>query len=865
MEKKERVILVDGNSLLYRTYFALPSLTTSDGIPTGGVYGFTNILLKLLEEVKPDFIAFAFDRRGPTFRHLEYKEYKAQRPKTPSDLVAQVTMAKELAEAFGIPVFEKEGFEADDCIATLARRALREGKQVIILSGDLDSLKLVSQDITLMTPLKGISQITVYDREAVKKRFGLDPEQMLDYKALVGDPSDNIPRIPGIGEKTAQGLLARYGSLKGIYEHLEELEPKTRETLVKFRPQVEQNLKLSALVDDLDLKIDWEHLRVKEPDREKLLELFSRLEFKTLIKKFASTQVQNYLEIKPLSAWERSLDPWALAIIPADPPALALASKNEVFAQEIDQKEENLSLFSNFFPLPARAREFIEDESAPKWVHDLKSGITFLMEKGLELKGVKFDSMLASYLLNSSRSSHTLEQIYLERVKQPLWNEERDLTSLKRAALSACAIRDLTPILEKELQEQGLEELLVSLELPLSYVLADMELTGIRISIDVLEELKGEAEKRLHVLEKEIYELCGTQFNISSPKQLSFVLFEKLQLARGKKTKTGYSTDISVLEGLRGWHPVIEKIIEHRELSKLKNTYIDALPELIDKDSRVHTTFLQTSTATGRLSSVNPNLQNIPIRSEFGGRIRKAFVASSCDHFLLSADYSQIELRVLAHLSGDPKLREIFLRDGDIHTNTACHIFQVSEDQVTPEMRRVAKTVNFGVIYGMSAYGLSQAISVPTEEAQAYIDSFFLEHRGVREYLDGVLEEGRTRGFVSTILGRRRYIPDLNSSNKKLVQQAERMAINAPIQGSAADIIKLAMIKLYQALKREGMKSKIVLQVHDELVLDCPREEKKQIVEIVCQIMSQAFPLSVPLKVELKGGENWFEMEPLNA
>jgi DNA polymerase-1 len=864
MEKKEKVVLVDGNSLLYRTYFALPSLTTSDGVPTGGVYGFTNILLKLLDEIKPDYVAFAFDLRGPTFRHLEYKEYKAQRPKAPSDLIAQIALAKELAEAFGIPVFEKEGFEADDCIATLTRQALEKGKQVIILSGDLDSLQLVSQDVVLMTPLKGISQITVYDPEAVKKRFGLSPGQILDYKALIGDPSDNIPRIPGIGERTAQALLSRYGSLSEVYRHIEELDPKIREVLIKFKPQLEQNLRLSALRDDLDLAVEWDKLRVKEPDQEKLLQLFSRLEFKTLIKKFAPVPFRDYLEIDPLSAWERSPGPWAMAIILGRPSVLALASKGRVYAQEVDWPEEEFSLFSNSF-LPIKIKDFLEDESLPKWVHDTKNTVKFFWEKGINLKGIKFDSMLASYLLNSSRTSHSLEQIYLERIKQPLWKEEANLDPVKRAAFSVCAIRDLTPILESDLREQALDELLISLEIPLSYVLADMELTGIKISTRVLEELKVEAEKRLSLLEKEIFDLCGTQFNLSSPKQLSFVLFEKLQLSKGKRTKTGYSTDISVLEGLRELHPVIKKIIEHRELSKLKNTYIDALPGLVDPEGRVHTTFLQTSTATGRLSSVNPNLQNIPVRSEFGGRIRKAFIASSKNHFLLSADYSQIELRVLAHLSGDQKLKEIFFKDGDIHTDTACRIFKVSEDKVTSEMRRVAKTVNFGVIYGMSSYGLSQAISVSREEAQAYIDSFFQEHRQVKEYLERILETGRAGGFVTTILGRRRYIPDLNSSNKKLVQQAERMAINAPIQGSAADIIKLAMIELYRVLKEKGLRSKLVLQVHDELVLDCPQEEMEQICEIVRRTMSQAFPLSVPLKVELKRGADWFEMEKINA
>jgi DNA polymerase-1 len=861
MNRKEKVILVDGNSLLYRTYFALPSLTTTDGTPTGGVYGFTNLLLKLLEEERPDYIAFAFDRKGPTFRHLEFSEYKAHRPRAPSDLVAQVALTKELALVFQIPVFEKEGYEADDCIATLARRACEQGKQVIIISGDLDALQLIGPTITLLTPVKGLSQIAIYDEDAVKKRFNLSPDQFLDYKALVGDPSDNVPRIPGIGEKTAQTLLSRYGSLEGIYQHLEELEPKIKETLTSCRAQVEQNLRLSALVDNLNLEVNWNQLKVKEPDREKLFSFFSRLEFMSLIKKFAPSAPQNHLEILPFSSWVNPERPCALALVVADTPGIAIACDNEIFGEEILQPAENLSLFAQAFSLPSQVISFVEDEQAAKWVHDAKEQIKFFRKMGLELRGIHFDLMLASYLLNSSRSSHTLEQIYLERVKQPLWNEEGTFTALKKAALSACAIRDLTPILKKELQNQGLDELLDSLELPLCQILAEMELTGVKISVEVLQELRVEVERRLSALEKDIFNLCGVQFNISSPKQLGFVLFEKLQLAKGKRTKTGYSTDISVLESLRGLHPAVEKIIEHRELSKLKNTYIDAIPELIGHDGRVHTTFLQTSTATGRLSSVNPNLQNIPIRSGIGQRIRRAFVAGSAEHFLLSADYSQIELRVLAHLSGDRKLHETFASDRDIHTDTACRIYRVKESEVTPEMRRVAKTVNFGVIYGMSAYGLSQAISVSPEEAQKYIDSFFEEHIGVREYLDRVLKEGRVLGYVTTILGRRRHIPDLNSANKKLAQAAERMAINSPIQGSAADIMKLAMIKLCSAMKAGRLKSKLVLQVHDELVLDCPKEEREEISFLVRDVLSGAYPLSVSLKVELKAGNNWFEME----
>lgn len=861
-KERGKLVLVDGNSLLYRAYFALPSLLTSEGVPTGGVYGFTNILFKLLEEEKPDYLAFTFDRRGPTFRHLQYSLYKANRPKTPSELLHQVILAKELAEALRVPVFEKEGFEADDCIATLARLGEEEGLSVTILTGDLDTLQLIDEQVTVLTPLKGVSETFRYDKDAVRARFHLEPSQFLDYKALIGDPSDNIPRIPGIGEKTAQALLTQFGSIDGIYERIEEVEPKLRKILLESHEQVEQNRKLASLVDNLELEVDWELLKVKEWDQEKAAELFSRLEFKSLLKKLAPVE-EEQLQVNPLE--DVSLPgPLAFIFFGEDPPVLSLARGDVVYAGELATSSFDLFACSDS-TLPESVQRLLADPEREKWTHDLKQAWKFCKERGWSLEGVRFDTLLASYLLNSARSSHTLEQIFLEKTKRPLWQENERLSTVKHAALSARAVYHLKPLLEEELSRVQLDRLYYDLELPLSLVLAQMEIAGVKVSRPVLEELRVEAEGKLRQLEGEIYALCGCQFNISSPKQLGVVLFEKLQLPRGRRTKTGYSTDASVLESLAPTHPAVQKILQYRELFKLKTTYIDAIPLLLDQEDHVHTTFLQTSTATGRLSSVNPNLQNIPIRSEFGGQIRRAFISSSADHLLLSADYSQIELRVLAHLSADPDLIETFAREGDIHSDTACHVFGVSPDQVSAEMRRMAKVINFGIIYGMSAYGLSQALTIPVDEAQAYIEAYFLEHPGVKEYLESILIQGREEGYVCTILGRRRYIPDLNSRNRKLAQMAERAALNAPIQGSAADIIKLAMLNLYKEIVAQRLKSRIVLQVHDELLLDCPRDEIKLLIPVVRKVMEEAFSLSVPLKVDVKVGSNWFQMEKVDA
>jgi DNA polymerase-1 len=636
------------------------------------------------------------------------------------------------------------------------------------------------------------------------------------------------------------------------------------------------------LVLDLPLEVDWERLRFSGLDPELGRALFTRLEFKSLLDKLLPPLEvpTGELSIHPWEEWQNTLPravelPGAIELpqavelpacaflaIPGEPQALAWARQGEAWSGAFPTVSSLPDLFQVEEAIPSSVSSFLSDPHQEKWTHDWKEAWKVFQRIGLEVRGVTFDTMLASYLAQSARTSHGLMQVFLEKAKRPL-PEEPGASPSTRAAWGAWAIFQLKPLLEEDLRRLGLEELFHTLEMPLAVVLAEMEMDGIRVSRRVLEELRREAEGRLSALSNEIFSLCGCQFNISSPKQLAFVLFEKLQLAKGRRIKTGFSTDAATLESLASAHPAVPKVLEHRELFKLKTTYIDALPGLLDDASRVHTTYVQTSTATGRISSINPNLQNIPIRSPFGQQIRRAFLASSPDHLLLSADYSQIELRVLAHLSEDPDLLENFKRGGDIHTDTATHLFRVLPADVTKEMRRRAKAVNFGIIYGMSSFGLSQAIAVPVEEAQVYIEAYFSGHEKVRAYLEGVLAEGREQGFVSTLLGRKRFLPDLASRNRKLSQASERMALNAPIQGSAADILKLAMRDLHGLLKERKLRSRMVLTVHDELVLDCPKEELSEAAELVRQAMEQAFPLLAPLVVEMKAGPNWFEMEGL--
>lgn len=891
MTTRGKAVLVDGNSLLYRAFFAMPHFSTLENQPTNAVYGFTMMLLRLLEE-KPEILIVAFDAPVRTFRHHEYQEYKAQRKRTPDELLSQAPLAREMVDAFNIPLFEIEGFEADDVVGTLAREAESGGYEVVIVTGDLDALQLVNDHVRVMTTVKGVSETVIYDEKAVVERFGFLPAQLPDYKGLKGDTSDNIPGVPGIGEKTAQKLINQYGSLERVLESADEVkEAKVRNALIEWADQARLSKRLGTIVTNVELDLDLSRCRYRKPDNARLREIFKRLEFRSLLKKLpeetpqgnlfdmpgsdvaiSSAQMPLTICTDPRSAVEdlRRAKGIALRVhgdshrgIDARPLGIALTAGSGQVCYCRFGGDTGVSL-DDF-------RSILESPDIPKYGHDLKRDIEIARRHGVELRGPMFDVMLASYLINPARSTHSLEGVAFDYAGIELPSEDKkakpssETESADQEMLTrqVDAIMQLVPVLGNRLMEDDLGNLMANIEMPLVPILAEMELAGVSIDTAWLRNLSADLGGRIAGLEMEIYSLAGLEFNIGSPKQLQSVLFDKLGLQSSKKTKTGYSTDADTLAALAPAHEVVAKILEYRELTKLRSTYADALPKLINPETgKIHTSLNQAVTSTGRLSSSEPNLQNIPIKTEIGREIRKAFVASS-GNLLVSADYSQIELRILAHVSHDPELIEAFRTDQDIHTRTATTIFGVPAGEVTADMRRQAKTVNFAVIYGMSDYGLSRELGIPPGEAKRYIESYFAKYPGVKSYERETLSEARTNGYVETLLGRRRYIPELQSPNRSYREFGERAAVNMPIQGTAADIVKLAMIRVDEMVKSRGFKAKLVLQVHDELVFDVPEPEVPLIVLVIREAMERAYALDVPLRVEIKAGKDWCTAQPL--
>lgn len=894
---RKKLVAIDGNSLLYRAFFAMRHLSTTDGLPTNALYGLTMMLLRVLDE-KPDYILVAFDTPMPTFRHEEYEDYKAHRKPVADALAQQAPIARELVRAFNIPVVEVPGFEADDVIGAVAKKAEQEGVDTLIVTGDLDALQLVDDHIRVMTTVKGVTDTVIYDPATVEKRFGIKPEQMADYKALKGDPSDNIPGVPGIGDKTAAELLRKYGSLDNLLEHLDELpDGKVKKALQENIDLAVLSKRLVTIVTDLPLKINLEDYRAREPDYDALRDLFVRLEFKTMLKRLpevGEAKGKTPLEQRPALGTCRTIgsdtELSELVSRVAESEAFSLHC-HVVNGKSIDAEliGLGLSIGSNdtayvavFDPVKARGSSLslqfdgvyqadldklshvMSNERPVKYCHDAKLNYAALALRGIELKGVQFDTMLAAYLLDPDRSSYKLGDVAFEQLDLELPGVTRKKDEAKTDVAAECcgeaeAIYRLKPVLESRLREHGLYDLLMQVELPLAPILAEMELTGIAVDVEQLEALSITLDAEIRQLEQSIYRQAGEEFNIGSPKQLQRILFEKLGLVASVKTKTGYSTSAAVLEELAYEYPIVEDILRYRELTKIKSTYADALPKLINPvTGRIHTSLNQTVTATGRLSSSDPNLQNIPIRTELGRQIRRAFVASG-SNLLLSADYSQIELRILAHVAHDENLIRAFENDEDIHLATACAIFNCAPSEVTPEMRRRAKTVNFAVIYGMADFTLSRTLGISVKEARQYIDTYFARFPGVKAYIEETIESARQLGYVSTLMGRRRYIPDINSSNRNVRMFAERQAINAPIQGTAADIMKLAMISVDKALKTTS--SKMLLQVHDELLFEVPPEEVSQVADLVRKHMEGAYELCVPLRVDVKVGRNWADME----
>lgn len=881
---QETILVIDGNSLAHRAFHAIPLLSTSEGIITNAAYGFTTMLFKVLKERNPELVAVAFDKGKITFRHSRYIDYKMHRKATPDELRPQFPLLKDILKAMQIPIFEVENYEADDLIGTITAAAEKKGLNCLILTGDRDALQLVSSRTRVLHIKKGISELEEYDIEAVKKKFGVSPERFADLKGLMGDSSDNIPGVPGIGPKTAAKLLQDYESLEELIEKKEELPARWRNKLEEYKDQALMSKELATIIRQVPVEIDIESCRWEGPNYPQLLKVFSKLEFKSLIKNIVEEAREKpnknkkddktknkKIKAEGLNAYKaphsvirnlEELSELREKVKAAGEIALAVEGQPEgkIFSAAI-----TLSPGDNFFlpldngEIPGILKDIISNPAIKKYCHDAKSIIRQLNHHGILFTGLAFDTLVAAYLLNPGSAGLDLSNLALQHlniVLPPL--EGKNITA---AAESIFKIKGL---LEKRLAENDLLQLYYEVELPLISVLAKMEIAGVTVDITKLKEMSGELNRQINKITGEIYSLAGEKFNINSTRQLGHILFEKLQLPVIKRTKTGYSTDAAVLEELAGSHPIVEKIIAHRQLVKLKSTYVDSLAQLINpKTGRIHTTFHQTVTATGRLSSAEPNLQNIPIRLEQGRKIRKVFVPRRPGNLILTADYSQIELRILAHMSSDAVLREAFYQGQDIHTRTASEVFGVSMDQVTREMRNRAKAVNFGIIYGMSEFGLSRDIKVSRAEAKRYIENYFARYAGVKQYIEKTIAEARKKGYVTTILNRRRYLPDLFSPNRNARNFGERTAVNTPIQGSAADIIKLAMVKTQRELEKRNLQAKMILQVHDELIFDVPEDELPVLKEIVRECMENAVTLNVPLVVDLKAGPNWYDVKKI--
>ena len=862
----KKIMLLDGNSLLYRAFYALPLLQTKDGIYTNGVYGFLTMMNRAIRELQPTHILVAFDRDRTTFRNETYSEYKANRSAAPDELGGQFAIIREVLEALNIDYMEMQGYEADDIIGTLSLKAEEEGMECIIVTGDNDTLQLVSDSTRVYMTKKGISEIEVYDPARVKEKWEVEPDRMIEIKALMGDASDNIPGVPSVGPKTAIKLIKEYGDLETVYENLNNVKGKKLvEKLAQHKTQAFMSRELATIVRDIEMENNLDEFQVKEMNRAELIPLYQRLQFNNFL---ASLQ-------------ESTPAPAALA--------------GEVDAEEILNEDDFNHMLQSFdlteglafhiesdyhHPMWTKIQKVyiayrqeayfldmttggevklnwlkpvLEDEAIPKYLHNAKFAQVLMLRHGIKLQGIKGDTLLFTYVLDPSFPSEELGATVS-------YHLQLDTSNSTMAYLTA-QIKPVYDLLAEKAPPE-LKTLLDELEMPLSDILGIMESCGVKVDKKTLFSISEDLGARIARAESKIEELAGCSFNINSPKQLGKVLFEDLGLPVAKKTKSGYSTGQEVLEGLYDEHEIIAHIMEYRQLTKLKSTYADALQKLIHPETgRVHTIFKQAITATGRLSSVEPNLQNIPIRMEEGRRIRKAFVASDKDWLIFSADYSQIDLRSLAHISGDETLIDTFKKGIDIHTRTASEIFDVPLEKVNSELRYRAKAVNFGIIYGISEFGLARGTGVSRKEAGRYIKEYLDSYPGVKKYMEDVVQFGKDKGYVETILKRRRYLPDLRAKNKMVQSFARRMALNTPIQGSSADIIKIAMLKVAAELKERQLESRLLLQVHDDMILEVRKGELEEVAYMVKKCMEQAYTLKVPLLVAMKAGSNWYDMQ----
>ncbi len=835
-----KLLAIDGNSIINRAFYGIKLLTTKDGVFTNAVYGFINILNKLTELESPDAVAVAFDLKAPTFRHREYAAYKAGRKPMPPELASQFPILKEWLTLAGYKVVECEGFEADDILGTLAFGCQKSGHFCSIATGDRDSLQLISDNtkVLLATTKAGRPEIIDYTKDVLFEKYGLTPSQMIELKALMGDSSDNIPGVHGIGEKTATALITRFGTIDGVYENINspDIKDSVRSKLKDGKESAYLSKYLGTISTEAPIDTVIENYKISEPDSDSLARLMTKLEFFKLMEKMGITPTASSRNEKPVPSKAFCVDE---SFVPAE---------NDLLTVCIGENSTGVCVGKTIFTVPPEKADDLLKSDNPKRVYDLKS----LAKKYPEIKNVVFDAKLAGYLCNPSSNDYSVERLCAEYAVEAGGEFEEEI--YKNTAL----LTGVCDTLENRLGESGQARVLTDIELPLSTVLADMEKTGFLVNAEGLKSLGEELLERSNEIKKEIYEIAGTEFNVNSPKQLGEILFEKLNIPSGKKTKNGYSTSADILDGLRYDYPIVDKVLSYRQLTKLKSTYCDGLLSAVSEDGRIHTTFNQTEARTGRISSLEPNLQNIPVRTDEGKKLREFFIARD-GYTLCDADYSQIELRVLASIADDKNMIAAFNSGVDIHTATASEVFGIPVDMVLPIMRSRAKAVNFGIVYGIGAFSLGKDIGVSRKEAQMYIDNYLKTYNGVARYMDNVIMHAKENGFVTTYFGRRRYLPELSSSNHMVRSFGERVARNAPIQGTAADIIKIAMVNVYNRLKSDYPDSKLILQIHDELIVECPEKDKDAVCRLLEEEMQNAADLKVTLSVDAHSGKNWLE------
>ncbi len=868
----KRLLILDSNSLMNRAFYALPPLTNDDGVNTNAIYGFTNMLFKMKDEINPDNIIATFDKKSPTFRHKEYSEYKAGRKKMPPELGEQFPIIKELLKYMGIKTFEIDGFEADDIIGTISKFGEENDMEVYIVTGDKDALQLASEKTKVVITKKGVTETAIYDYKAFMDEFEITPTQFIDVKGLMGDKSDNIPGVPGVGEKTAFKLIKEYGSLEEVLKNIPEISgKKLKENLENNMEQAIFSKKLATIMREVPLDINLSDIEnADDINLTELKKLSKNLKLKSVLSKYdldnneAELQEIANIEISKIETIEE-MEEVLLSIKDRSYILFTLNDASKYSTIELEYLilgEEGRSHVIDFKLVSMSNREkalnllrtFMEDETVKKVIHDSKNLITFLNKYDIDIQGFDFDTAIAAYLIDSSKANYEVFDLINRFLEKDIKSDSNDLK-----AICSSYLKKLYEKLKEMLHKEDMDELYYKVEHPLIYVLSSMESIGFKINKDKLEELRVKFKEQIEKTEKEIYELADEEFNVSSPKQLGKILFEKLDLPVIKKTKTGYSTNQEVLEKLIDKHPIITKVMYYRQITKINSTYVEGLKNVIDIDGCIHSNFNQTVTTTGRLSSTEPNLQNIPIKYEMGKEIRKVFIPQDSDDILISCDYSQIELRVLAHVADDKNMIDAFEHHSDIHTKTASEVFKVPVDEVTSTMRSNAKAVNFGIVYGISDFSLSQDLKITKKEAAEYMAIYFERYPKIKEYLNYVSEYAKEKGYVLTILNRRRFIPEIKSSNKIVKALGERLAMNAPIQGSAADIIKLAMVNVYNKLREKNLNSELILQVHDELILNVKKDEFDIVKQLVIEEMEKAIKLNVALDVDLKYGYTWYD------